>query len=92
MGIVKMAKRLVLMLIKAYQLARICRPACCRFYPSCSDYSLQAIENHGLINGFALTVKRLLKCHPWHEGGIDVIPSVPPRFRRSGAGAIEVSL
>ena len=46
----------------------------CRFYPTCSDYSLQALERHGFFYGSWLTVKRLCKCHPWHPGGTDHIP------------------
>jgi len=46
----------------------------CRFYPSCSAYSMEAFELHGLIKGFYLSVRRLLKCHPFHEGGIDPVP------------------
>lgn len=46
----------------------------CRFYPSCSQYAQEAIERHGSGFGSWLTIKRLLKCHPWHEGGIDHVP------------------
>lgn len=46
----------------------------CRFYPSCSQYTLEAIEEWGLIKGVYLGVKRLSKCHPLHEGGIDPVP------------------
>ncbi|MDD5319151.1 MAG: membrane protein insertion efficiency factor YidD [Methylococcales bacterium] len=46
----------------------------CRFYPSCSSYSLEALQRHGAITGFYLTLRRLLKCHPFHEGGIDPVP------------------
>ena len=45
----------------------------CRFYPSCSQYSIHAFENHGLIKGFYLSLKRLSKCHPGNSGGIDEI-------------------
>jgi len=47
----------------------------CRFYPSCSSYAIEAIETHGVIKGCYLAVKRLSKCHPWHEGGLDPVPS-----------------
>jgi len=47
---------------------------CCRFYPSCSQYAVSAIEKHGAFYGTFLTIKRLLKCHPWHRGGIDLVP------------------
>ncbi len=43
----------------------------CRFYPSCSNYALEAIEKHGALKGFFLTLKRIAKCNPWHKGGID---------------------
>ncbi len=46
----------------------------CRFYPSCSQYALDAIEKHGAGYGCFLTVKRLSKCHPWHQGGLDHVP------------------
>ena len=46
----------------------------CRFYPSCSSYAMDAIEAHGVIKGSYLTLKRLGKCHPWHEGGVDPVP------------------
>jgi len=46
----------------------------CRFYPSCSSYSLEALTRHGAIIGSYLTLKRLLKCHPFHQGGIDPVP------------------
>jgi putative membrane protein insertion efficiency factor len=46
----------------------------CRFHPSCSMYAEEAIREHGLVRGSWLAVKRLGKCHPWHEGGIDPVP------------------
>lgn len=46
----------------------------CRFYPTCSMYTYQAIEKHGLIKGTSLGIKRLSKCHPLHPGGVDYIP------------------
>ena len=48
----------------------------CRFYPTCSAYAREAIEIHGAIKGTWLPIRRIGKCHPWHEGGID---NVPPR-------------
>ena len=47
----------------------------CRFYPSCSSYSLQAVQAHGLVKGSWLTARRLVRCHPWSPGGIDDIPA-----------------
>ena len=47
---------------------------CCRFHPSCSEYSQQAIMAHGLGRGSYLTLRRLLRCNPWHPGGHDPVP------------------
>ena len=49
----------------------------CRFYPSCSHYAEEAIARHGVLRGGYLTVRRLLKCHPWHPGGEDPVPAHP---------------
>ncbi|MBD3414873.1 MAG: membrane protein insertion efficiency factor YidD [Candidatus Aminicenantes bacterium] len=46
----------------------------CRFYPSCSSYTYQAIEKYGPTKGIFLGIKRLLKCHPFHDGGVDPVP------------------
>jgi putative membrane protein insertion efficiency factor len=46
----------------------------CRFYPSCSQYAVQAIQAYGAAHGSYLAVKRLLRCHPWHVGGYDPVP------------------
>jgi uncharacterized protein len=55
----------------------------CRFEPTCSAYSLQALQQHGAATGSYLTVCRLLRCHPWCAGGHDPVPEVAPRlFRR----------
>lgn len=46
----------------------------CRFKPTCSEYSYQAIEKHGLLTGGFLSLRRILKCHPWSKGGDDPVP------------------
>ena len=46
----------------------------CRFFPSCSDYAHEAILSHGAVRGSLLAGRRLCKCHPWHAGGIDLVP------------------
>jgi putative membrane protein insertion efficiency factor len=46
----------------------------CRFYPSCSEYAAQAISEYGAVKGSLMAGKRLCKCHPWHEGGVDLVP------------------
>ncbi|MCC7327540.1 MAG: membrane protein insertion efficiency factor YidD [Burkholderiales bacterium] len=68
-------KTVFLALIRGYQY--LLRPLLgnnCRFYPSCSDYALQAIERHGAIRGLWLAVKRVARCHPYHPGGFDPVP------------------
>ncbi|MDP3744906.1 MAG: membrane protein insertion efficiency factor YidD [Methylotenera sp.] len=67
--------RLLVGIVKAYQL--ILSPMIgqqCRFYPTCSQYAIEAIRKHGAFLGSYLTVRRLLRCHPWHAGGHDPIP------------------
>ena len=62
-------------LIKGYQyLISPVLPAQCRFYPSCSAYALEAVRRHGALHGTQLALRRVLKCHPWHEGGFDPVP------------------
>ncbi|QTQ07589.1 membrane protein insertion efficiency factor YidD [Macrococcoides canis] len=68
-------KQLLLGLIKFYRkyISPMTPPAC-RFHPTCSQYGLEAIETHGAMKGGYLTVKRILKCHPFHPGGFDPVP------------------
>ena len=62
-------------MIRVYQRwVRPALPASCRFYPSCSEYAVVALERHGLIRGLGLTIWRLLRCHPYHPGGLDPVP------------------
>jgi len=68
-------KKAILILIKAYK--RLISPLLgnnCRFVPSCADYTYEAISRYGVIRGLLLGSKRLLKCHPFHPGGIDPVP------------------
>jgi putative membrane protein insertion efficiency factor len=48
----------------------------CRFYPSCSCYAEEALQRHGAARGTYLTVRRLMRCHPWNEGGFDPVPEI----------------
>jgi putative membrane protein insertion efficiency factor len=50
----------------------------CRFHPSCSDYALEALRGHGALRGGALAARRVLRCNPWHPGGLDPVPPPPP--------------
>ena len=63
------------LLIKAYQwmISPLLGPRC-RFYPTCSHYAIEAIDRHGAWRGTRLAFKRLVKCHPFHEGGLDPVP------------------
>jgi putative membrane protein insertion efficiency factor len=68
-------KRLALGLIRLYQstLSQVMVPSC-RFAPSCSQYTYEAISKYGLFKGVWLGVKRLVRCHPFHEVGYDPVP------------------
>ena len=50
-----------------------CLPSACRYSPTCSEYMLEAIERHGAARGVYMGMKRLLRCHPFHEGGYDPV-------------------
>jgi len=64
----------VTLLIKAYKyLISPILPSSCRFYPSCSEYALEAFNKYGLIKGFWLTLKRIGRCHPLCDGGYDPV-------------------
>lgn len=68
-------RRLLMALIRGYQLA--ISPWLgrnCRFYPTCSQYTLEAIERHGALKGLWLGLRRVLRCHPFHPGGHDPVP------------------
>lgn len=78
------AARLMMLLVRAYQI--VLSPFMggnCRFYPSCSNYGLEAIEVHGAVKGTWLAIRRIGRCHPFHDGGID---PVPPRMERPVRG------
>ncbi|MBU3949250.1 MAG: membrane protein insertion efficiency factor YidD [Proteobacteria bacterium] len=68
-------KKIVLFLIRFYQIAisPFIGPVC-RFNPTCSEYAFIAIQQHGLIKGIFLAVKRILRCHPYNPGGFDPVP------------------
>lgn len=64
----------------------------CRYYPSCSAYALGAVQEHGLVIGSALAARRLARCHPWAEGGIDDVPlKRTRRYRVTSFGFVVAS-
>ncbi len=69
-----MAKRLIIVLILFYKkYISPLKPKSCRFYPTCSDYALLAIEKYGMVSGGFKALRRILKCHPLNPGGYDPI-------------------
>ena len=69
-----MIKKLFLKLIEIYQFFSKYTPANCRFYPTCSEYTKQAIIKYGIIKGIYLGIKRICRCHPLNPGGYDPVP------------------
>jgi uncharacterized protein len=67
-------KKFICFLLKFYQLFSKWMPPSCRFYPTCSNYALEAVTKHGTLKGMHLAFLRLLKCHPYHKGGYDPVP------------------
>lgn len=66
--------KLLIACIRCYQgLLSSWRPPVCRFYPTCSQYAIQALERHGLRRGLWMALMRLSKCHPFHRGGYDPV-------------------
>ncbi|NLO81989.1 MAG: membrane protein insertion efficiency factor YidD [Clostridiales bacterium] len=68
----RLLTRIIIGIIKLYQ--RFISPALpgsCRFYPTCSQYTIQALERYGVLKGLSMGIKRILKCHPFHPGGYD---------------------
>jgi putative membrane protein insertion efficiency factor len=67
-------KKLLILMIKFYRkyISPLKRPSC-RFYPTCSEYALEAISKYGALKGGFLGVKRILKCHPYNKGGYDPV-------------------
>jgi putative membrane protein insertion efficiency factor len=72
--VIAMARALMLGLLSVYRsLISPLLPPACRFYPSCSTYTEEAIQKHGILKGFAVGFSRLGRCHPWHPGGYDPV-------------------
>lgn len=69
-------RQIAIFFIRLYQMliSPFLPASSCRFYPSCSHYTIEAIQQHGVAKGMLLGATRILKCHPYHEGGFDPVP------------------
>lgn len=75
-----LAARLMCLPVRAYQLViGPVLPPSCRYYPSCSNYAIEALQQHGPLAGGWLAVRRILRCHPWGGDGVDPVPERPAR-------------
>jgi putative membrane protein insertion efficiency factor len=74
LGLTRWPRNAVIALIKAYQLLASPFPSPCRFAPTCSSYTLEAVRRYGALKGGWLGMRRILKCHPFHAGGYDPVP------------------
>jgi uncharacterized protein len=72
---VNKVKKIALGLIKLYQstISKVL-PSSCRYTPTCSEYTSEAINRYGVFKGIVMGTKRIARCHPWHEGGYDPVP------------------
>ena len=78
-ALLRLPQTVLIGLVKGYRL--LLSPwlgSACRFEPSCSAYSLQALRQHGAVTGSYLTLRRLTRCHPWCDGGHDPVPQAAP--------------
>ena len=90
----RLPQRTLIWLVRGYRL--LLKPwlgNACRFEPTCSAYALQALQQHGAVIGASLAAGRVLRCHPWCDGGCDPVPAQAPRlFTRLGLGERESTL
>ena len=74
-GVASVPKLALTFLVRGYQIAiSPLFPASCRYYPTCSQYAVEALARHGAVKGSWLAAKRIARCHPWKPGGYDPVP------------------
>lgn len=75
-------KNKIIKLIKLYQSTPLKSHRMCKFYPTCSEYAVIALERHGLFKGLYLSIRRILRCNPFSKGGVDLVPETRRKSRR----------
>lgn len=76
-------KKLAIAFVRFYQRNMSgLHPGCCRYYPTCSQYALEAYDRFGFFRGSYLALRRILRCHPLHKGGIDPVPDSFSFFKK----------
>lgn len=86
-------KHFFIRIIKFYQkFISPLKPRTCRFYPTCSAYSLTSYERFGAFKGTILTIIRLAKCHPFHPGGVDHVPERIKRSKKTVSTKVEADI
>lgn len=75
-------KHIAIFFIKIYQKIPGSFHDMCRFYPTCSNYAIEALEEYGFFKGSIMTFKRILKCNPLHEGGYDPVPKKEKKYEK----------
>lgn len=80
-------KRILISAIRFYQkhISPLKKP-CCRFYPTCSSYAIEAIEKKGIVRGLAMSVWRVLRCNPFGKGGFDPVEKQKDKRRKTNEG------
>lgn len=73
-ALLRLPRRLAIACIRVYQKTAPLRPPMCRYQPSCSEYAAQAMDKYGVAAGFALGLRRIIRCNPFTSGGYDPVP------------------
>lgn len=77
-------RKIAILIVKLYQkYISPMKPSCCRFYPTCSSYAIEALQSHGFCKGGLLSIYRIIRCNPLSKGGIDPVPPVKEKRVKS---------